>query len=542
MQNRLPAQTYATPEAVKAAFAPPSTAVATQGTKWAPPGAAKTAIAASQNGMAYPGGEDDGSPLDLPAPRPPIKIPGLVGELVDFCWNGSPYQIAEVAIASALSSMSLLCSRTYRHGTLGLSLYILLLAKTSVGKSFCFKANDAWAFALAKEFMDIKPPHSEEAKKRLFAVRSMIIGEIGSAQGLAQHMPLSPSTLFHGDEYVHQIKEMSRTNPPSHIAQMQAELLRLMEMSGPGRLYRGRKYSKRNSQQEEVDVIMASLTILATGTPEKFYNDMQPSLLENGFLPRFTLLEYSGNLTRKNLDVIDTPSDGLIKRIKMLFNMSYERGRNLTGDIKEIIDVQPADKEAASRLDYFENVCQRHVVKANRDNLPTAGLWSRAKEQVKKIASLIAIGVNPSKPQITVEHVDAAIAIVKPNLDKLVARLVGEQFGQSDARRRNDIMRYMAKLYIGGYAKYGSDKSRLRKDLLDNGVIQVAVVKNYCSHLASFRNCQQGSDKAFNDAFNMMVRYGDVKLVEGAGLCCTLDLDAFKQTFADVTREPDETK
>jgi hypothetical protein len=538
-----PEQNYATPEAVAAVFQPDSLTKPPD----KPVGSVRAGLGASvvrYDAYSVPAIDDeDGSPLDLPPPKPPIRIPGLVGELVDFCWNGSPYQIAEVALASALSSMSLLCSRTYRHGTLGLSLYLLLLAKTSVGKSFCFKANDAWANELAKQFIDVKPPHSEEAKKRLVYARNMIIGEIGSAQGLAQHMPLAPSTLFHGDEYVHQIKEMSRPNPPQYVAQMQAELLRLMEMSGPGRVYRGRKYSKRGQATEEVDVIMASLTILATGTPEKFYDEMQPSLLENGFLPRFTLLEYSGNLTRKNTNVIDKPSDSLMKKLTMLFNMSYERGRHLSGELSEVIDVQPFGQEAEQRLEWFENVCQRNVVKANRDNLQTAGLWSRAKEQVKKISCLIAIGVNPYQPQITLEHVNCAIAIVKPNIDKLVARITNNEIGTGDARRKRDIMEYMARLYVGGYAKFGSPRGRLRQDLIDNGVIQVAIVKNYCSHLASFRNCPQGYVKAFNDIFNDMVRYGDVKLVDaGVALCVTLDQGAFAQTFADISRKPDETK
>jgi hypothetical protein len=548
-----PEQNYATPDAVAAVFRPDGPVPAANPL----PGASLKRPDPPKLGHAviFPSAvpatpverpqwiDEDGSPLDLPPPKPPIKIPGLVGELVDFCWHGSPYQIAEVAIASALSSMSLLCSRTYRHGTLGLSLYILLLAKTSVGKSFCFKANDAWANELAKQFLDVKPPHSEEAKKRLAYARNMIIGEIGSAQGLAQHMPQSPSTLFHGDEYVHQIKEMSRPNPPSHVAQMQAELLRLMEMSGPGRVYRGRKYSKRGKTEEEVDVIMASLSILATGTPEKFYDEMQPSLLENGFLPRFTLLEYSGNLTRKNPEVIDKPSEQLMKKITMLFNMGFERGRHLTGDLSEVIDVQPIDKKASDRLDWFENVCQRNVVKANRDDLQTAGLWSRAKEQVKKISCLIAIGVNPYQPQITEEYVNSAIAIIMPNLEKLVSRIVKDEVGTGDPRRRNDVMKYMAKLYVGGYAKYGKGKSPIRQELIDVGIIQVAIVKNYCSHLASFRNCPQGFERAFKDIFDSLVRYGDVKLVDAGGpLCVTLDLNAFAQIFHDIAGSADETK
>ena len=474
-------------------------------------------------------GQDKGRTLDLPPAVPPMAIPGLVGELAEACWNGAPWQIAEVAIASALSTMSLLCSRTYRHGTLGLSLYLLVLAQTSTGKSFAYTANDRWFNELHKFFEGIKPPHYEEAKKRLAQAKKMIIGQIGSAQGLAQHIAECPATLYHADEYVADIKLMSQQNCPANKLQERSELLRLMEMSGPGRVYRGRKYSKRSNLPEEIDVLMASLSILATGTPEAFYNDISGDLLTTGFLPRFTVLEYEGNLTAPNPNPVSTLNPKMFEQIKTLYNQSYSRGQQLTGDVEQVIDVKPIDDLAIGRLKWFENVCIRSTVEDNERELPTSGMWSRAKEHVKQIASLIAIGVNPYNPRIEASHVDIAIKIVMPCVQKICKKFSSGEIGVTDDRRQAEIRKFIVKLYIHGSRKFGKLPG-VKPELLDNGVIQAYVVRNYCRALLPFKGHPLGAARAFNDAWADMIKYGELIRKEYNGsvdACVTLNMDIF---------------
>lgn len=471
---------------------------------------------------------DPGRPLDFEPPKPPPAIPGLVGMLIEQAWEAAPFQVAEVAIASALSTMSMLCSRSYRHGTLGLSLYLLVLAQTSTGKSFGYKANDAWHAKLGTFYNDVRPPHNLQAKARADLLEQMIIGEIGSAQGLAQHMPRAPSTLFHADEYVDAIKEMSRQNPAPHVAQIKSELLRLMEMSGPGRVYRGRKYSMRStSAAESVNVFMASLTILATGTPEAFYNDMSESILTSGFLPRFTILEYEGGLTRRNMNIRRGLNPEMMQSLMKLFDKAYDIGLILTGDDTPVMDVQPKDEAAATRLEWWDNLCYREIQAANLNERPMAGMFSRAKEHVRQIASLIAIGCNPYVPTIERSHVDIAIGIVRPTLDKINAKVTKGETGLGDDRLEAEVKKYLVRLTTRDWR--GGLPSGIKHNLLDQGFIQLAAIKNFCGKLQPFKAHRLGANAAFENAIMSMAKYGVIKLMDVNGAkCCQVSPEHFQ--------------
>lgn len=451
--------------------------------------------------------------FDFVDPVAPMIIPGLVGDLINYCWNAAIHQIAEAAVCSALSTMSLLCSRSYRNGSMGLSLYLMLLAQTSTGKSFAYQANDAIFNAMATRYRSLPPPASQHGKLRAEMLDNMVMGEMASAQGLADQMVKSPSTLAQLDEYVDHIRLMANPNPPAFLAQIRSELLKLVEHSGPGRIYRARKYSKRSASihGENVDVISASLSILATGTPEQFYDELSPTLLTSGFLPRFTILEYNGGLTKRNKRPVREIDTNLLNNLCFVFDKAINLSTTLTGDPNEFIDVQPRSLEAIEYLEWFDNVCYAEVAASNRMRTNMAGIWSRAKEHVRQIASLIAIGVNPHVPIIEAQHVGIAIAIVRPSVDKIQRKVIGGDIGTGDDRREAEIKEFVVRLIEGGWTKYSG--SGFKRELFENGYFQLAIIRNYCVKLASFKNHRMGASRAFEDALMSLVKYGVLKIV-----------------------------
>lgn len=462
---------------------------------------------------------DEGRPLDFPAPKPPPAIPGLLGELVAAAWNASPHQIAEVALASGLSTMSLLASRVYRFGTLPLNLYLMVLAQTSTGKSFGFTANDKWISEIRKVFSN--PADGGKESPRYKFIDNMIMKIPGSAQGLAHHMQvLSPAVLMHADEWVNSLRQMSMPASSPHDKALRDELLTLVENAGPGRIYRAAAYSMRgqNNGPPIKDVLSASLTMLVTGTPEAFYDDLNASMLTSGLIPRFTILDYEGGLTRPNPEPATTIQPHVLNQIGQMLSNAYNKSLVINGEISQFTDCVPT-QEARARIEWFTNVCYRQIEEANHSGTNMAGMWSRAKEHVNQIACLIAIGVNPLIPVIQAEYVNLAISIVRPAIEKIKRKVVIGETGQGDDRLEAEFKRTLYRMIDGGWpvvSKYPGCK----RELVDNGYYQLQIVRNRCMALAVFKNHKLGSNRAFEDTLKAMVAYGFVSVQDVNSIKC----------------------
>jgi hypothetical protein len=439
------------------------------------------------------------------------QIPGLVGRLMAHCWHQSTYPIKEVALASALSTMSLFCSRTHRFGTRGLTLYLLLIAKTSVGKGFAYKAQNSIRNALIKRFSD--PTGGPQYKARLEFIENMIKAKIASGSGLAQQLLKAPSTLAQLDEFVVTMKRMSAFGANTNDISIKEELLSLTDAASPGAVYREKMYSERNSNRKPITVQSACLTILATGTPKDFYGDLSNENLEGGFIPRFTLLDYDGTLPTKNENEINDIDRSLMDEITSYFNRMFETSNVLTGDINQYIDIKP-DAEASAVLSKWERFCEQQVRLAHKGDLPTAGIWSRAQMHVAQIAGLISVGVNPHAPIMTAEHVNIALAIVSPGIEKITGKVVSGEIGGDDVRGAAEIRAFCRRVKSEGIDWFAAYAPRINRDVFSQGYIQASILKWYVSKRAPFRSHRLGSIKAFDDALASMVRDGEFERVE----------------------------
>lgn len=451
----------------------------------------------------------------MPEPQRPMQIPGLFGELVNYCFDSAEWRIAEVSIASALATMSLLTSRTYRCGSLGLSLYVMMLAPTGTGKSFGYTAIDRWHNELLNRYR-IPGDSNVQMKARREFLESMIFGKVGSAQGLAQHIQEAPACLMKADEYIGELREMAGNRLSPTQAQIRDELLKLVEHSGPGRIYNARKYSKRTSSDKEgKDVVSASLTVYASGTPGDFYENMSSELLTGGFIPRFVIMQYDGAISKPNFAANRTLAPEFVGRLKFLFDRAFDMNQKIeNGVIDGGIDVKAADIDAENTLNAFSYRCVQEMEQANRFGLPTAGLWSRVKTHVLKIACLIAVGVNPHMPVYTTEHVNLAIAIVMPGFSRLVETVNRGGIGSGDDRREQEILTVMDK--FSGEHGWGfiSKWSYANPDIWRSGYVQLALLRNYCVKLSVFRNHPMQANRAFDDQISQMIKYGIITLVE----------------------------
>lgn len=436
-------------------------------------------------------------------------IPGLVGDLMRFTFASATFPVKEIAIASALTLASTLFSRTHRFGTNSLALYVLVLAKTSTGKSFGFDAQNKLRNELLRMFNN--PQGGPQYKLRVDFLKSLFVQTFASAPAMTHHMLDNPSTLLQADEFVKDIKRMTGTYANGNDQGIYKELLKLTDVSKPGNAYIEAAYSKRgpNGQQKDLrQVVSACLSIFATGTPSEFYDNLTPNMLNEGLIPRFLIFDYTGFMPNENEQPAQ-PSRELLQKLETAINIMLRKKDLMTGDLKDYIEIT-CDASALDFLKEWKRVCMHHIrVEQNMDST-AVGIWSRGAGRVVQIASLIAAGVNPNAPVITLQHAQIAREIVEHSIRFLHGKIAKGETDTGDTRIESEIRSFCDRFYSEGY-KWIGNANAINPQIAGLGYIQLAPMRNYLCRRSIFKRHKLGENRAFDDAIFSLVKMGNLE-------------------------------
>lgn len=306
--------------------------------------------------------------------------PGLVRDTAEFIYAQAPYPVQEIAVAGAIGLAAGIMGRAWNVSQTGLNQYILLLAPTGAGKE-AMAAGINRIMAAVKvagvptvdEFMG--PSHFTSKAAYLRTVEKQrsflsVFGEFGVEMQLMTHPKASP-----------------------HLAEKRQVLLDLYNKSGHGNVLRGSNYASNNDSIAAMGA--PSLSVLAEGTPETFYKGMSESIIADGFLPRWLLIEYAGPRPYRNKNVCPQPGADLTQKWAYVASSAQSLiSKN------EAINVALAP-DADTLLDAFER--QTTDLMNGAGDEVSRQLWNRAHLKALKLAALQAVGTNPDAPTITLE-------------------------------------------------------------------------------------------------------------------------------------------
>ncbi len=306
-----------------------------------------------------------------------LNVPGFIGELMDYYLRTAAYPNEPLALCAALSMQALLAGRKVQDsGGLRTNLYILGLAKSGVGKDWARKIN-------------VKIMHQ--------IGKSHLIGnQIGSGQGLEDAMVTTPAMLFQTDEINSLIRNMAQ-GKESRFTSIH-DILREFYSSASS-IYSGRKLAK----QESVDIDQPCLCLYGTATPKTYYKSMNEELMVDGFFSRLIVVEGGERGLGRRAKFEDIPDE--IMDIARWWN-DYLPG---TGNLEEWAPrprIIEASEKANKLLDEHQAWCDEKNIEASRneDEVGTA-VWTRAHENVRKVALTRACSDNHREPLINEENV-----------------------------------------------------------------------------------------------------------------------------------------
>lgn len=448
-----------------------------------PPPLDLTAIAERAKAMAAPIEQPHEIPsaIDQAAPAlvvqtSPIEFPpGLLGEIARYSLAAAIRPVPEIALAAAIACMAGIVGRQYNISGTGLNQYILLLAKTGTGKESVQSSIDR-LFA--------------EVSKTVPAAQTFLgPSRFASGQALNKRFQKQPCFVSILGEFGDTLKRLSGNRASSADIALLSEMKDMYHKSGADQMLRSTVHS--DSEKNTADVQSPALSLLGETAPEPFFASLDESLISSGFLPRFTVIEYSGERPARNPKPLAMPPAELVTAMGNLIAGALQMQQNRT------VLVAQTSPEALAELDKFDAWVDGQI---RGQGEVVRQLWNRAHIKALRLSALVAVGVNPLDVVVAHAHAVWAVELVKRDVSILLSRFQTGNVGEGDAKLQSDLREVITKYMTEGHKDW--------TDYHQQGCVTGVYLARQTASRAAFRNRQGGSNKALKDVLASMVEYG----------------------------------
>ncbi|MBI1370836.1 MAG: hypothetical protein GC162_19555 [Planctomycetes bacterium] len=366
-------------------------------------------------------GEDgDGATAGLPAWI--LSPPGLVGELCSWI-NATAFKPQPIlALANAIAFWGAVVGRKVRdEWDLRTNVYTLGVAESGAGKD-----------------------HSRKCIKRLAAAAGglaagLLAGEdVASDSGLLQSVFNNPATLFQLDEIGHFIAQANDRNAQAYTKRIPVTLTKLY--SSASSMFRGKEYKT----DDRIDIVQPNVCIYGTTNPATFFEGITTTQVRDGFLGRLLVFQTDNNdpdpIAAKPTD----PPAGMVVCVLKWLERYIEAPAGVVGNLatREFpwqITVKTEPQAEAIFIDLRADARRRRR-KIIGDRSGLDALWSRAEENARKVALVIASSCAYDAPIIGADLANYAATLVSVLTDQLVDAIRHNVADTDTGRIKNKIL------------------------------------------------------------------------------------------------------
>lgn len=419
---------------------------------------------------------------EAPAPAPLEYPPGFVGALARYITETSLRPVAEVGITAALALVAGVCGRQFNINGTGLNLYIILLAKTGVGK-------EGGPQGIERVMSHTRP---------FFPSASQFIGpaHFASGQSIIRRLDTQPCQLAILGEFGLTLQDLTDEHANGQSRMMRKVLLDLYGKSGKGAMMRSSVYSDVEKNTKEVE--SPALTILGESTPEAFYSGISLSNIAEGLIPRFLVVEYMGDRPPRNHSPLTPPYPALIEQmVRIVTHATAAQTGNSFVDVNYTA-------EAWGLLNNFDDICDAKVRGAGVEAIRQ--LWNRAHLKALRVSALLAVGDNPGGPVIQPQHASWAIDLVSRDVSLLVDRFRDGDVGEGDAKQVADLRRAINEFVERPFSEIKN--YQVNKKMYEKAVIPYGYLWRRLSQSSSFKKDRRGAKTALRSAIDVLIFSG----------------------------------
>ncbi|MET0361842.1 MAG: DUF3987 domain-containing protein [Sphingobium sp.] len=424
----------------------------------------------------------DGPPLPVQGALP--LPPGFVGYLTQYILGQAMRPVPEVATVAALGIMAGLAGKQWVTFTeTGLNLYIVLVARSGVGKEAMHDGIAAIRQAMAEQY---------PASANYFDFT-----EFASGPALTKACASNWCFLNVSSELGHRFRQMSiaKDGPMTTLRKI---LNQLYMKSSPRSVMGGIGYSEQEKNVDPTGGVAYSL--LGESTPRTFYESVTDSMMEDGLMSRFLVIHYDGKRPPENTTRETAPPKEMVDWLSKI-----ARHGELLFSQNKYLPV-PADSDARQALDAFRDECDREIDAAGDDEW-ILQLWNRAHLKVLRVATLLAVGENPFGPHVTVGQVEWAITLVRHGNAEFLKRIRTGEVGEGSDGGREAKIREICRDFIlpGAKVPHGLKNG---KAMQDASIVPRNYLQTRTQRVAAFQKHKLGAKAALDLAINTALANG----------------------------------
>ena len=407
--------------------------------------------------------------------------PGLAGALAAYIYNSSIRPVKEVSIVAALGLIAGIVGKSYTIPKSGLNLYCILVAQSGVGKESLHSGVD-----------DVIGKISNAVP----SARSFISHtDFASGPALIKYCAENPSFVNLCSEWGRKMKRLaSDDTSDGAMGQLRTAMTDLYQKSGPGSKLGGIGYSSKDSTASSVSGV--SYSMIGETTPATFYQSLTESMMEDGFLSRFFVIEYSGIRQPRNKNMVMDMEPNLFESMCALCTKSLTLLSRY--ESKEVVYSQ----EAQNLLDDYDSFCDSKINSTTEES--QRQLWNRAHLKALRLSALLAAADNCENPIVTTEHAKWALELVKYGNSVMEGQVDKSSVGSLDRDREKKILACIKK-YL---AEPAPSSYRIPEIARRSGIVPRRFLQARLSQVSMFTKHSSGATKAMDATLESLVEKG----------------------------------
>lgn len=406
--------------------------------------------------------------------------PGTVGMLAEFIFKNSIRPIREISIATAIGIMAGMCGKAWNITKSGLNMYIVLVARSGVGKETLHTGTSYICEKLKERIV---------GADKFFNFSSYVSGP-----ALTKAVVANPCFLNINGEFGRQLKRLANDTVNSPMQQLRTALTHLYQKSDANSSVGGLEYSDKNLNVNSAKGVAYSM--IGETTPDTFFESLTRDMMEDGFLSRFTIIEYLGKRPESNKNLILEIPDDLLLRLESICNQAI---KNISCNTVTMVTYSA---KAKLFLDSFDKECDDAI--NNNVDEGIRQIWNRAHLKCCRLAALLAVADNWLSPVVQYEHVVWAHNLICRDMRNIFNKIQRGDIGVDDDAKIKKLLSFVK--------QYGTKKCSKafvsHPELQEKGIITRSDIQRKLCNLSTFRNSQYGATHSLDKTINVMIDMG----------------------------------